>query len=830
MALPTARSSVSESSQQGSLDWTALSNTAFSASVAVLARFSGAGIEPLTVVVGRAVCGCIPLSGHGETKLRETMSGLKDFSSFSNLISFGTGARHILRELTETSEGCSMVALAACLVEGFSEQFAARVFMNLAKLRNVPAQLSPSFAQWEAVVKACSGVMSCTSFGIRIAALLRLSGQHVPYSKQDIIEPDPSGLANLLYAVGQVVHGDIERIEVTGAGDSIWVIVFCEFFLGLRVRIISYEGAVVFDSSKNTGNEPQIVLQVWKVSKGAAAANKRLTVSGRVYQFNLEPLQLFQKFSPFGETNWLHEHHGMYGRVKWESVLEECFSSALKAVIDRATIRRAFVGIFSCAAVIFSSSSVTGLAYRDPIDFVHGSILLLPELGHFQEELVQYTRSLALHGIKELGSIYEHSWKVLAMNCSCQSTKVGLPEDCVLVFAELVAILAGALQQANFDTPLHLSHRGLLILNDRIFNSICREQHTNLFDYNVPYEKGTLKHLPFVLYDIFDGYNIPGTYDTHSKAYPVKDNVMSRLGADKFLEVRGLAQFFILIFSGRPATKEPASAEKVSAMAMNGIYCYSALLCELSDAPNICFRVHIGQGTIRCGSHIYTSVKDMDHGSKLPVHDTDIEYTEGFPRTTMNKASGRMSISAFVEESIDLHFWYEVFDSSFRLPVNICKVLEGLEKAHSHKTPLRTNEIFLKDRPMDVLKDQIIRRVVMTTKSSLTYSPCPVLLINRGDRVLFQKLITPTARCVCLGNQRLDQIGSQYFLIDNKQDLQNCLWLLMYRPPKWLYNETPDATQAGDVNAEAKLEKQFRSCLTRTTFILSEDVPDSLIL
>ena len=57
--------------QQGAVDWVALGQVPFPASIAVLGRLSSAGVEPLTVTVGQAICSSIPLGTHGEKVLAE---------------------------------------------------------------------------------------------------------------------------------------------------------------------------------------------------------------------------------------------------------------------------------------------------------------------------------------------------------------------------------------------------------------------------------------------------------------------------------------------------------------------------------------------------------------------------------------------------------------------------------------------------------------------------------------------------------------------------------------------------------------------------------------
>ena len=104
---PNSNNQVATFSQQGSVDWAVLGRMQFSASIAILGRLSGAGIEPLTIAVGRAICSHIPLGAHGEIILMEAMNKLKAFSTFCDVVWFGVGVCHILRELVQTYQGAS---------------------------------------------------------------------------------------------------------------------------------------------------------------------------------------------------------------------------------------------------------------------------------------------------------------------------------------------------------------------------------------------------------------------------------------------------------------------------------------------------------------------------------------------------------------------------------------------------------------------------------------------------------------------------------------------------------------------------------------------------
>lgn len=72
--------------QQGSLDWVALGRMQHSTSVAILARLSKDGIDPLTLAVGQSMCLRLPIGSHGEKVLRESMTRLTAKSIGADLI------------------------------------------------------------------------------------------------------------------------------------------------------------------------------------------------------------------------------------------------------------------------------------------------------------------------------------------------------------------------------------------------------------------------------------------------------------------------------------------------------------------------------------------------------------------------------------------------------------------------------------------------------------------------------------------------------------------------------------------------------------------------
>jgi hypothetical protein len=147
-----------------------------SASIAVLSRLSSAGIESLTLAFGQAMCTRTPLGAHGEKFLMESLSKLKAFSSFGDVVWFGVGVRHVFRDIVQTAEGASLVTLCAALSETYTNHVAALIIYEMAKELKTVSELSPSLAQWEALVRTSSCILKKTTFSLRVEQLLRVAG------------------------------------------------------------------------------------------------------------------------------------------------------------------------------------------------------------------------------------------------------------------------------------------------------------------------------------------------------------------------------------------------------------------------------------------------------------------------------------------------------------------------------------------------------------------------------------------------------------------------------------------------------------------------------
>ncbi|PMD15478.1 hypothetical protein NA56DRAFT_650176 [Hyaloscypha hepaticicola] len=90
--------------QQGTIDWGNLAQATVTASVEVLSRFSGAGVDPYTIVVGQTISSQFRLSRLGLHRLQSALETLPVISGLGDAIWFGFGIKHVVRSLAQTSE------------------------------------------------------------------------------------------------------------------------------------------------------------------------------------------------------------------------------------------------------------------------------------------------------------------------------------------------------------------------------------------------------------------------------------------------------------------------------------------------------------------------------------------------------------------------------------------------------------------------------------------------------------------------------------------------------------------------------------------------------
>ena len=107
-----------------------------------------------------------------------------------------------------------------------------------------PQDLSPSFQQWEALVKVCSSVFSQSTLGLRIHQLLKLGGYVRTNGAEGV--GHPQDMAEVLLAVGRVASGSLKEISIRGGSGCSWIAAFADQVLGLKVAVRSDEGTMLW--------------------------------------------------------------------------------------------------------------------------------------------------------------------------------------------------------------------------------------------------------------------------------------------------------------------------------------------------------------------------------------------------------------------------------------------------------------------------------------------------------------------------------------------------------------------------------------------------------
>lgn len=191
--------------QQGQVDWVAFGNTVYSASLATMQRLASAGVQPVTHGAGLALATQFRLSEVGRRRMDEALQNLKAFPGFERVLYFGFGVQSLVRLLGETQPGINCLALCSCLADSHDEKLAAYVLKELWEVLEFPREYEPAYAQFLALIKACSGVVATTTFGAAVTIML---GDIRKRRKNNLLETgNPKSVAKVLNGLFKLSNG-----------------------------------------------------------------------------------------------------------------------------------------------------------------------------------------------------------------------------------------------------------------------------------------------------------------------------------------------------------------------------------------------------------------------------------------------------------------------------------------------------------------------------------------------------------------------------------------------------------------------------------------------
>lgn len=674
LSLVPADSSSQQFSTKGSVDWAGLGRMQFSASVAILGRLAAAGVEPLTVAVGQAMCSRIPLGVHGEKVLMEAMGKLQAFSSFGDLIWFGVGVRHILRTLVQTSQGASLVALCAALAEGHSIPTAALMIFEMSKVLGSPDEIRPSFAQWQALVKVCSSVLTVTTFGVRLQQLLNLCELKRTSETYHGLAPGygdpayPPEFAEAVLAIGRVASGTLEDIELTGDASCTWLAVFAEYLLGLRVQVRKDSGQLL-TMNHGTDQKSQVVV-ILGITDITTSALRR---TGQSYVIS-SGADFIERFFT-GDEKVPDRYTGLGGRVPWQSLLHDVFGNVVDELLKPITGRQWMPVLKSprniessrqdvfLTMMVYAAEKILSISpvirYGSVFSFLQQTPTKLPELTPIQDLLLKKSYELRQpHEPIEPGECIESSAELykaaeddLASLCGCSRDRRDpeIPSSvyCIVGITKLIVWLLYMLEHLDVDSPI-LPHRfGVIWLYELLLTQ--------------------------------GGDKIPSPYHLEPMTGKWRGNERLRL--------------YICLFSGSYTSQLSRFGEPVlCALGGGAIYCYMDTVKNVTDKVEQAYRVHVGAGTINLGSEHRDQILDGQHNRDTSTYPAqEFVFDDGFTNLFSDTTSPNLRMKSVVGEGVNISFWYEFSNGKYYTQVSPAALADKLFEASRHRVLMRSN-------------------------------------------------------------------------------------------------------------------------------------------
>ena len=310
--------------QQGSVDWVELSDRSVQFSVAVLARLSKAGIDPLTLQVGRAICTNFSLDPIAQNRISDAILALKKFGSYGNVIWFGFGVKLVITDLAETKEGLILVAICAALSTTYDALYGARVLRELCCLSKTPHLFTPAIRQWKILVELCAGILTTGHFILVLDWFRRLvsggrNGQRLEANRSPTTY---SALAEAILTIAQVTNKTLASVTFTGGFDCVWLAAVAEWIFALDVVIYTSAGVMLYRSRSLDQQPPQVILVYLENDQESSVSEKTSLISGGCTLFVRE------------EQNALGDVHFFNWRSSWSTILHDTFHESVDELLE----------------------------------------------------------------------------------------------------------------------------------------------------------------------------------------------------------------------------------------------------------------------------------------------------------------------------------------------------------------------------------------------------------------------------------------------------------------------------------------------------------------
>ena len=313
----------------GSLDWVSLSKSSVNFSIELLSRYSGAGVEALTVAISQALFAQFNLPIEGQKRLQDSLSKLKAFSSFGDVLWFGFGVKHPTRTLAETEAGACCVAMCACMMVSYDREYCATVLKMLCGMSSMPDNLVPALSQWAAMADLCAGAVTASKFPVLVEGFCRLFGG--VGLKTAATKPD--SLAMGLQELGRVSSGSVQSVTFVGDVDCAWLAALAEWLFSLRVCITDAQGNWLYRSQRNDAESVNYYQVTFIRLDHGQTYIPQIQVQRRT--FLIPP---GERAFNFRST----DYHGFFrGSSEWSTILTDTFGKRIQDLLD-ATVLPSF--------------------------------------------------------------------------------------------------------------------------------------------------------------------------------------------------------------------------------------------------------------------------------------------------------------------------------------------------------------------------------------------------------------------------------------------------------------------------------------------------------
>ncbi|KAL9075791.1 MAG: hypothetical protein Q9157_003892 [Trypethelium eluteriae] len=558
----------------------------FSTTLDVLSRISAAGVAPYTIIVGQKLGSLFHMTVAGRQKILDALTKLQSFASIGKILWFGFGIDHLVREMGKTEEGQLCLALCASISEIHQNNIAAEVLLEIAKTSKAPDNLLPSIFEWMALLDACAGILSVTSFPELAEKYISLHPFRRGLSYEPLQGPletqrgcsSPESLARALLAIAQVTRGELASVTIIGGADAGWLAAFAEWFFQLSVHIsLASTGTTLYPIGKDSGAAQLEIIFEDRLD----CVTTDIQTTGRTYRL-VDATVMIQ-----GDNSAVYGTASVAGRIPWRNALYSVFGTDFKTLLSN---RQALAGgIGSLARIVksISTGEVNFTSYtKGPWRYDHAESYgkgLIAKLNDLFPELASYRDIMEGEVRKDTSSAlsqYEAYVIALKTACNCKICQgiVAVQESyCLVLILEVIFSISCIVSLMDLPIPLSPTRLGFEAYYARQF--VLRRDLDDRPNTSIAKKYEELGTIAFVLESI--SWEIDPLWDA------------------------------LTLFSGRPRKTRTMLDQEVSAVNSNGICAYWAALGKVSSGC-LASRMTVVPGWIELNGKRHRMISDMD--------------------------------------------------------------------------------------------------------------------------------------------------------------------------------------------------------------------------